>query len=93
MKTLKEAWDLIEQMNDEAHDQSMDAWLAADAAREGDDDNLAEDLSEEASNEQSEYFRELVETLNEEQVELIRHWLDNDYAFREQYLTYYGFVE
>jgi hypothetical protein len=83
MKTLTEAWDLIETMNGTAYDTAYDSWLIAD---QEDDEELRED----ASAEQQEYFREEYADLTDEEQELIRYWYTHDKDFREQFETYYG---
>ena len=83
MKTLEETINLMEQMNDNAHDIALDSWLIAD---QEDDEELRED----ASAEQQEYFREEYADLTDEEQESIRQWYMRDKDFREQFETYYG---
>ena len=91
MKTLNEAWELIESMNGEAYRLAYDSWLAADAAEDDEDDwSKAEEMREDASQEQAEYFRDEYGELSEEDRNTVDYWIKNDEDFREQFLAYYG---
>lgn len=93
MKTIEEAWNIIESLNDDAHNQAWDTWIEADELMESDDEDdweTAEDLREQASLEQAEYFRDSWYDLSEEDQETVKYWLDNDEDFREQFATYFG---
>jgi hypothetical protein len=93
MKTIEEAWNIIESLNDDAHNQAWDTWIEADELMESDDESdweVAEDLREQASLEQAEYFRDSWYDLSEEDQEVVKHWLDHDEDFREQFSTYFG---
>ena len=87
MKTLEQAWDIIENVNSEAYRMAYDSWLEADAAI---DDENEEELREEASEEQQAYFRDEYDNLDDESKEVIQYWLKNDADFKEQFETYYG---
>ncbi len=93
MKTLEEAWEIIEGLNDQAHDEAWDTWTLADELADSDDEEnweRAEDTREQASLEQAEYFRDAWDYLPEDKQTLVKHWLGNDKDFREQFATYYG---
>ncbi len=90
MKTLEQAWDIIETLNRDAYDYSLDWWLEADEVQDNGDDELAEDLRCSASEEQAEYFRDSYDDLTEEDKEVIKYWIQHDKDFREQFQTYYG---
>jgi hypothetical protein len=94
MKTLAEAWELIDYLNEQAHSDAWDSWVAADEMEESDDEDseeTAEQLREEASNEQAGYFRESYWELAEEDREAIKHWLTKDNSFRYQFVTWFGY--
>lgn len=96
MKTLTEAFELIEYLNEQAHDEAYDSWAAADELMDSadeDDWETAEEMREDASLEQSEYFRENVEAADAEERELIEYWLENDDDFRETFRDWYGHEE
>ena len=90
IKTLDEVYDLIESLNNDAHSDSWDSWIAAD---DEDDYETAEEMREDASDEQAEYFREYFWELSEEDIESVRHWLEKDEDFREQFETWFGRFE
>lgn len=93
MKSLEAAYDLIESLNEEAHQRSWDSWVAADELSESadeDDWETAEEMREDASIEQASYFRDNFYDLEEEDQETIRHWVKEDSDFREQLSVYYG---
>lgn len=93
MKTLSEIIDLVEEINEDAHSRSFDSWVAADELMESDDEadwETAEEMREEASLEQAEYFRESYFDLEQEDQEDIKHWLEHDSDFKEQFAVYFG---
>lgn len=93
MKTLQEVWELIESLNEEAHAQSWDTWIAADELEESDDEDdwtTAEEMREDASKEQASYFRELYYELDEEEQTAIKHYLKEDEAFKEEFSMWFG---
>lgn len=93
MLTLQETIDLVETLNEEAHQQSWDTWVEADAlmdSEEEDDWEAAEELREDASAEQASYFRDEYYSLSEEQKNSIGHWIAEDEDFREQFMAYFG---
>jgi hypothetical protein len=93
MKTLDEAFELIEALNEEAHGMAWDTWIEADELEESDDEDdwsKAEGKREEASDEQAGYFRDEFDGLDDEDREAVHHWLDEDESFREQFRDWYG---
>lgn len=94
MKTLDEIWDLVESLNNEAHNDAWDSWVQADEAETSDDEDAdPEYLRELASDEQAEYFRNSVADLDPEDRAAIQHWIANDDTFSEQFRCYYGYDE
>jgi len=96
MKTLDEVFDIIESLNDEAHSDAWDSWIAADEMAESDDDESyekAESMREAASDEQAEYFRDGYYCLSEEDQKAIQHWLSKDETFQEQFRDWFGHDE
>lgn len=87
MRTLEQAQDIVERLNDDAHNQAWDSWTAAD---EEDDQEAAEEMREDASAEQAEYFRDGWYELDLDDQELVQYWLDNNTDFREQFVVYFG---
>jgi hypothetical protein len=94
MKTIENAWDIMEGLNNDAHDSAWDTWVEADRlADEGEEDDdwiRAEELREEASMEQAGYFRDNWSGLNSEDREVVEHWLKQDAEFRESFSMYFG---
>ena len=79
----KEAWALIEQLNDEAHGYEWDILIEASEA----DD---EELREEASEVQQAHFRKLFKELDlDTQFEIVEI-CEKDDDFNEQFDTYHG---
>ncbi len=93
MKTLAEVWEIIEELNGDAHDSAYDTWAAADELSESEDEDdweTAEVLREEASLEQASYFRESYYELEPSDQEDIKYWLQEDNDLREQFAVYFG---
>lgn len=95
MKTLAEIWELVESLNEEAHSDAWDSWVAADELEESDEDEnenglTAEDLREDASDEQAGYFRQGYWALSEDDQDAIIHWLKEDEAFKDQFSSWFG---
>jgi hypothetical protein len=93
MKTINEAFELIEALNEEAHSMAWDTWIEADELQDSDEEDewdLAEGKREEASDEQAGYFRDEFDGLSTEDRRAIEHWLDTDKSFREQFRDWYG---
>ena len=93
MKSLDEAFAIIEGLNEEAHGMAWDTWIEADELEDSeneDDRELAESKREEASDEQAGYFRDEFECLLDEDREAVIHWLAEDESFKEQFRDWYG---
>ena len=93
MISIDEAYNIIQEINDNAHQRSWDTWEEADNLMESDDDadwETAEELREQASLEQASYFREEFDELDEETRDAILHYVDNDAAFKEEFSMWYG---
>jgi hypothetical protein len=85
MISKEEAYDIIFDINEEAHNVVWDMWIKAD---EEDD----EELREEASEEQSIVFRELFYELDEETQYAIKHYSKVDESFRDDFDCWYGTI-
>jgi hypothetical protein len=93
MKTLEEAYAIIEGLNEEAHGMAWDTWIEADELADSDDEDdweLAEGKREEASEEQAGYFRSEFSSISDEDREAIEHWLTADESFKEEFRDWYG---
>jgi len=93
MRTLEEAQEIVERLNDDAHGESFELWVEADELADSNDEadwDRAEDVREQASAEQAEYFRDFWYELDTDDQELVKYWLDHDEDFREQFATYFG---
>lgn len=95
MKTLDEVVLIVENLNEEAHEEAWDSWVAADELEESseDDDDMVkvEEMREEASDEQAGYFRDGFDGLDENDRAAITHWLVTDSDFKEQFKSYFGY--
>ena len=89
MKTLEETIDLMESLNGTAYDLAMNSWIAADRAGIVDDDD-AEELREEASEEQAMYFRDHFYDLDDSDRDSVLHWLKHDEDFADQFRDWFG---
>jgi len=85
MISREEAYDIICNINDEAH---IEVWELWDKATEEDD----EVLREEASEEQSVVFRGLFYELDEETQYAIKHYSKVDESFRDDFDCWYGTI-
>ena len=93
MKTLEEAYAIIEGLNEEAHSMAWDTWIEADELADSDDEDdwdLAEGKREEASEEQAGYFRSEFSSMSDEDREAVEHWLTADESFKEEFRDWYG---
>ena len=93
MRTLEEAWDIVERLNDDAHSETFELWCEADKLGDSEDEtdwDRAEEVREQASAEQAEYFRDFWYELDTDDQEVVKYWLDRDEDFREQFATYFG---
>ena len=92
MKTLEEILELVESVNEEAHSDAWDSWIAADEMEDSDEDgSAAEQLREEASDEQAGYFRQGYWALGEDDQAAIAHWLKEDESFKDQFSSWFGY--
>lgn len=93
MITRDEAYDIIQNINENAHQQAWNTWIEADNLMESDDEadwEAAEELREEASLEQAEYFREEFNNLDEKVKEDILYYVNRDEDFKEEFSMWYG---
>jgi len=91
MKTKDEAYEIICDLNDEAHSATWDEWVAADEAQdEGEDMDVVEGMREDASYNQAREFREAFQALDEETQQAILHWEKNDEEFAEEFKMWWG---
>lgn len=93
MKTLEEVYDIIDTLNEDAHSQAWDTWVSADELMESEDEadwEAAEDIRESASEEQSGYFRDMYHELDEDDQLAIKHWINQDSDFKEQFAVYFN---
>jgi hypothetical protein len=93
MKTLDEAYAIIEALNEEAHSLAWDTWIEADELADSEDEDdwdLAEDKREEASEEQAGYFRNEFASLTAEDRAAIEHWVKVDESFSEEFRDWFG---
>ena len=91
--TLEEAWTLTENLNEEAHQLAWGLWAEADELGDSEEEDnwiAAEEKREEASEEQSQHFRDLYHELSEEDQAGIINWLQQDEDFREQFSSWFG---
>ena len=91
MKTKDEAYEIICDLNDEAHSATWDEWVEADdAENEGEDMDVVEGMREDASYNQAREFREAFQSLDEETQQAILHWEKNDEEFAEEFKMWWG---
>jgi hypothetical protein len=91
MKTKDEAYEIICDLNDEAHSATWDEWMAADEAEvEGEDMDVVEGMREDASYNQAREFREAFQSLDKETQQAILHWEKNDKEFAEEFKMWWG---
>jgi len=86
MKTLDEVYDIIQNLNEEAHQAAWDDWIASDNEE---DDELAEELREEASNIQKSSFRTFYWQLPEEDRRATIYWIIKNEDFAEEFKDWY----
>ena len=97
MKTLEEIWELVESLNEEAHAEAWDSWVAADELEDSDEEEnenglTAEELRENASDEQAGYFRQSYWALSADDQDAIIHWLKEDESFKDQFSSWFGYA-
>lgn len=81
MITKEEAYDIIFNLNEDAHEYTWQLWEDA-----GDDEELRED----ASFSQQEVFRDGFYDLDDDVQEDIWHYVANDETFAEDFHAWYG---
>lgn len=74
--TLEQAWYLLESLNDEANQKSKDQWCADDFAN--------------ASRYQTACFRKSFLELDNNQQQLIQHWVETDDEFQDYFKCLFG---
>lgn len=84
-----EAYEIICDLNEEAHSATYEEWEEADLMEE-DDPEQAEEMREEASYNQACEFREAFQTLTSEQQEGVLYWAKNDKDFAEEFNAWWG---
>ena len=92
MKKIDEAYSIIEELNETAHNESWDTWIAADELMESEEEDAqekAEELREDASAEQAEHFRNLYFQLDKKDKLSVDHWVKSNEDFRDQFMGYY----
>jgi len=96
MLTLEQVQDIVENINEQAHQEVWDSWVLADTLADSDleeDRDRAEDQRDLASRQQSEWFRDLYYDLGIAEHEAIRFWIQSNDDFREQFQTWFGSEE
>ena len=90
MKTLAQTYEIVEGINDQAHQEAWDLWIQADQEQ---DDEVAEELREDASMFQSNVFREEFYRLSDADRNSVLHWLKEDTDFADQFRDWFGHDE
>ena len=81
MKTLEQTLSLIQDLNEQSHNDAWDYWIEADNEE---DEEAAEDLRELASDVQAGCLYERLYDLNDEDFDNILYWIKNNNDVREQ---------
>jgi len=89
MKTKDEAYEIICDLNEEAHAATYDAWVEADDM-EDEDEDMAEEMREDASYQQAHEFREAFQTLMPEDKEAVLYYVKHDEDFAEEFNAWWG---
>ena len=90
MLSRDEAYEIICDLNEEAHAATYDEWVEADDMEDEDPDQ-AEEMREEASYNQAVEFREAFQsTLTPEQQEAILHYTKVDEDFAMEFNSWWG---
>lgn len=89
MKTKEEAYEIICDLNEEAHAATYDEWVEADDM-EDEDPDMAEEMREDASYQQAHEFREAFQALMPEDQEAVLHWAKHDEDFAEEFNAWWG---
>ena len=91
--TIDEAYELIVNLNEEAHSMAWDTWVEADelcASPNEEDWDKADSVREAASLEQACYFREAFEELDEDTQQVILNYAASDESFGDEFSMWYG---
>ena len=89
MITREEAYEIICDLNEEAHSAVYDLWDDADAM-EDEDPEQAEEMREDASYNQALEFREAFQCLIPDDQEAILHYVKHDEDFAEEFNAWWG---
>ena len=81
MKTLEQTLSLIQDLNEQSHNDAWDYWIEADNEE---DEEAAEDLRELASDVQAGCLYERLYDLNDEDFDSILYWIKNNNDVKEQ---------
>ena len=81
MKTLEQTLNLIQDLNEQSHNDAWDYWIEADNEE---DEEAAEDLRELASDVQAGCLYERLYDLNDEDFDSILYWIKNNNDVKEQ---------
>lgn len=93
MKNLDEAFELLYELNEEAHGLAWDSWIAADEYMESEDESdweTAEEMRSNASLEQASYFRDLYYELEESDKEALIYYAKNNEDFKDEFMCFFG---
>jgi hypothetical protein len=93
MKKIDEAYSIIYDLNERAHDESWDTWVKADELMESEEEDAeekAEELRDEASAEQAEHFRNFYFQLDKIDKSSVDHWIKNNEDFRDEFKGFFG---
>ena len=96
MITKEEAYDIISDLNEDAHSATWDTWVEADELGDSDDEEdwtRAEEMREDASYEQAGYFRASFQALPQDQQDAIWKFAKEDPNWAEDFKCWYGFEE
>jgi len=89
MKTREEAYEIICDLNEEAHAATYDAWVEADDM-EDEDEDMAEEMREDASYQQAHEFREAFQTLMPKDKEAVLYYVKHDEDFAMEFNAWWG---
>jgi hypothetical protein len=91
MLSKEKAYEIICDLNDEAHSATYEDWVAADEAEdEGEDMDIVEEMRSDASYQQAHEFREAFQTLMPEDKEAVLYWVKHDEDFAEEFNAWWG---
>jgi|TARA_B100001094_G_C18182974_1_gene802006 hypothetical protein len=90
----EESWELINDWNEEAHQEVWDLWDQAseleDNAETDEELDKAEELKEQASDEQQQVFRDTFFTATQKQKDSVWHYVKYDEDFKFEFEQWYG---